>query len=116
MNTITIRTDEACEMACVELNGKCIMMGNFWDFHSNCMGIREYGDFNSHTQLAMAISTAILSSSWRFKTNLVGTLFTISLGGVMIDILWNLCLISFATSLISASVAEDVWLYRKQMM
>lgn len=34
----------------------------------------------------------------------------------MIDILWNLCLISFATSLISASIAEDVWLYRKQMM
>lgn len=34
----------------------------------------------------------------------------------MIDILWGLCLLSFAASLISASIAEDVWLYRKQRM
>lgn len=34
----------------------------------------------------------------------------------MIDTLWILCLICFATSLISASIAEDVWLYRKQRM
>lgn len=52
MNTITIRTDEACEMACVELNGERIMMGNFWDFHPNCHGIHEYGHFNSYAQLA----------------------------------------------------------------
>lgn len=71
MNTITIRTDEACEMACVELNGKCIMMGNFWDFHPNCMGIREYGDFNSYTQLAMAIQNKVGGNivydfTWRY--------------------------------------------------
>lgn len=34
----------------------------------------------------------------------------------MIDTLWILCLICFATSLISASIAEDAWLYRKQKM
>lgn len=39
MNTITISTDESCEMAMVDLNGECIMMGNYWDFHPNCHGI-----------------------------------------------------------------------------
>lgn len=34
----------------------------------------------------------------------------------MIDVLWFLCAISFVTSLISASIAEDAWLYRKQRM
>lgn len=71
MNNITIRTDEASEMALVELNDKCIMMGNFWDFHPNCMGIREYGDFNSYTQLAMAIQkklggTITYDFTWRY--------------------------------------------------
>ena len=55
MNTITIRTDEDSEMACVELNDKCVMMGNFWDFHPNCHGIHEYGEFSSYTSLAVAI-------------------------------------------------------------
>ncbi len=71
MNTITIRTDEASEMACVDLNDKCVMMGNFWDFHPNCMGIREYGDFNSYTQLAMAIQKKVggvitYDFTWRY--------------------------------------------------
>lgn len=34
----------------------------------------------------------------------------------MIDTLWILCAACFATSLISASIAEDAWLYRKQMI
>lgn len=32
----------------------------------------------------------------------------------MIDTLWVLCIFCFATSLISASIADSVWLYRKQ--
>lgn len=55
MNKIVVGIDDESEMAYVSLNGECIMEGNFWDFHPNCDGIREYGDFNSYMQLAIAI-------------------------------------------------------------
>lgn len=72
MNTITICLDEDSEMACVDLNNKCIMMGNFWDFHPNCHGIHEYGDFSSYTQLAMAVQSKVggqivYDYTWRYE-------------------------------------------------
>ena len=32
------------------------MEGNFWDFHSHCHGIYQYGDFNSYDQMAKQVS------------------------------------------------------------
>lgn len=54
-NTILLREDESCSMACVRLNGKCIMEGNYWDFHNGCHGIDEYGEFNSRSELIQRI-------------------------------------------------------------
>ncbi len=34
----------------------------------------------------------------------------------MIDKLWILCVICFATSLISTAISEDAWFHRKQRM
>ena len=72
MNTITIRTDESCEMACVELNGKCIREGNYWDFHPHCHSIHEYGDFQSYSQLANNIKlklggTVVYDYTWKYS-------------------------------------------------
>jgi hypothetical protein len=46
-------------MAIVLLNGKCVMMGNFWDFHPGSHNITEYGDFNSHKELVQAIEKTL---------------------------------------------------------
>lgn len=59
MNKIIVGIDEASEMAYVSLNDKCIMEGNWWDFHPNCHGIHEYGEFNSYMELAIAISAKV---------------------------------------------------------
>lgn len=72
MNIIKVRLDEASEMAYVELNGECVMMGNYWDFHPNCHGIREYGDFQSYAQLANNIrckvgGEIIYDYTWRYN-------------------------------------------------
>ena len=37
-NVIKVIIDTSCEMAEVSLNGECLMMGNFWDFHPGCHG------------------------------------------------------------------------------
>jgi hypothetical protein len=37
-NTILLKEDFSCEMAEVELNGKNIFTGNFWDYHTGCYG------------------------------------------------------------------------------
>ena len=58
-NMIVVKVDETCEMASVTLNGKCVMEGNFWDFHNECHGIYEYGHFQSHGSLAVAIRDSI---------------------------------------------------------
>lgn len=47
--------DDSCEMAKVYVNNKCIMEGNFWDFHPGCHGIDEYGDWNSLAQLVQQL-------------------------------------------------------------
>jgi hypothetical protein len=43
-------------MAEVHLNDKCIMVGNFWDFHPGCHGIHEYGDFKGFDSLAVSVA------------------------------------------------------------
>jgi hypothetical protein len=42
-------------MARVSIDGKCVMEGNFWDFHPGCHGINEYGEFAGFDDLAMKI-------------------------------------------------------------
>jgi hypothetical protein len=50
-STIRVRQDESCEMAEVYLDDKYIMGGNYWDFHSGCHGIYEYGEFKDLNEL-----------------------------------------------------------------
>lgn len=54
-NIIKAFVDDSCEMAKVTLNGKCVMEGNFWDFHPGCHGIHKYGDWNGFANLVQAI-------------------------------------------------------------
>lgn len=58
---ILIQVDDSCEMAAVILNNKCIMEGNFWDFHPGCHGIYEYGNFKTFTELAFVIKNKLES-------------------------------------------------------
>ena len=51
---INLRIDDNCEMAEVILDGKCVMMGNFWDFHPGCT-IENYGEFRGYSGLIKAI-------------------------------------------------------------
>jgi hypothetical protein len=60
MNTILIQIDQSCSMAMVLLNDKCIMEGNFWDFHPGCHGINTYGDFDGYLSLAFKIKDYLL--------------------------------------------------------
>ena len=61
MEIILLKYDTNCDMACVSLNDRCIMEGNYWDFHPGCHGINEYGDWNSPKQLADAIKSKLIS-------------------------------------------------------
>lgn len=57
MDKVKLYIDPSCEMAMVVgTDGKTIMMGNYWDFHPGCMGIKEYGDFRSATGLATIVA------------------------------------------------------------
>ena len=66
MNVILVKVDKSCDMAEVLLNGECIMDGNFWDFHPGCHGINEYGDFNSHYELAKKIGETLTKEGKEF--------------------------------------------------
>jgi hypothetical protein len=52
---ILVQSDRSCEMAAVAIDDKCVMSGNFWDFHPGCHGINEYGEFGGHDDLAIRI-------------------------------------------------------------
>lgn len=72
MHKILIEVDKSCEMACVSLNDKCVMMGNNWDFHPGCHGISEYGDFKGYHSLAIAIQNKvggeiIIDREWKYE-------------------------------------------------
>lgn len=53
---ISVLVDRSCEMAKVSIDDKCVMSGNFWDFHPGCHGINQYGDFYGFDDLAIKIS------------------------------------------------------------
>lgn len=59
-NTIYIGIDESCDMATVDLNGNCVMLGNFWDFHNGCHGFYDMRDFRGYRDLAALVETYIL--------------------------------------------------------
>ena len=56
---IKIEVDLSCEMARVSIDGKCVMEGNFWDFHPESLGINEYVDFEGHDDLATVIGARL---------------------------------------------------------
>ena len=58
-NIVEVKVDKSCEMAEVYLNDKLIMMGNFWDFHPNCHGIYEYGEFKGYLDLGRMIALKV---------------------------------------------------------
>lgn len=62
-NVIKVYKDPSCEMASVFLNGKELMMGNYWDFHPGCHGgaLRVLGYITGNT-------------SWQGVTGLISML------------------------------------------
>jgi hypothetical protein len=60
-NIIKVGIQESCEMAVVDLNESCLMMGNFWDFHPGCHGMKV-PDFSSHDELAEMFRDALVAS------------------------------------------------------
>lgn len=75
-NTIVHRIHSAWKMAQVEVNGECIMTGNFWDFHPDCHGM-ELPDFRGASYLVELFdnackasgkkSTIIVDKTWTYK-------------------------------------------------
>jgi hypothetical protein len=52
---ISILVDRVVNMAKVSIDDKCVMEGNFGDFHPGCHGIDQYGDFYGFDDLAIKI-------------------------------------------------------------
>ncbi len=67
-NQIEVFYDPSCEMAKVLLNDVLVMDGNYWDFHPECHGITKYGDWNSYTELARAISRKLGDNNCEITT------------------------------------------------
>lgn len=51
-NKVTVDIDRSCKMAQVKVNGKLVMVGNFWDFHPGCHGFYGLPSFSGHDSLA----------------------------------------------------------------
>ena len=60
INKVEIEIDRDCEMAQVSVNGKGIMMGNFWDFHPSCHGF-DLPHFSTYHELAQLFVEAFIS-------------------------------------------------------
>lgn len=60
-NVINVGIQESCDMATVELNGKCLMMRNNWDFHNNCHGMK-IPTFNSYRELSLIFKDALIAA------------------------------------------------------
>ncbi len=56
-NVVLVKIDDSCEMAEVSVNDQCVMMGNFWDFHPGCHGIKI--SFSDYESLATALSDGL---------------------------------------------------------
>lgn len=75
-NVIVIGIHASCEMATVDLNGECLMMGNYWDFHNGCHGM-NVPKFSSYSELAEIVSNALVKAgktvrietdkTWRYE-------------------------------------------------
>lgn len=61
-NVIDVGIQESCEMATVELNGECLMMGNFWDFHNNCHGMK-IPEFSNYRELSLLFKDALIAAN-----------------------------------------------------
>ena len=59
-NKILVEIDKSSSMASISLNSKCIMEGNFWDFHNDCHGIYDWGNFTSYYDLYSNIKSILL--------------------------------------------------------
>lgn len=60
-NVILVGIQESCDMATVELNGECLMMGNNWDFHNSCHGMKVPA-FNSYRELSLIFKDALVAA------------------------------------------------------
>lgn len=58
VNVVLIRKDDSCSMGEVSVNGKCIMLGNDWDFHPGCHGF-DLPDFSTAEELAALFANAL---------------------------------------------------------
>ena len=68
MKIVKIKVDLSCEMAAVFVDEKCIMEGNFWDFHPECHAINEYGDFEGHDDLASVVGESLRKNGYAVET------------------------------------------------
>jgi len=50
---ISILVDRVVDMAKVSIDDKCVMEGNFGDFHPGFHGINDYGNFYGFDDLAI---------------------------------------------------------------
>lgn len=66
---INLRIDDMGEMAEIYLNGECIMLGNFWDFHTGVLNSidRKYGEFKGYNGLIKAICEQLLKEGHTTK-------------------------------------------------
>lgn len=60
-NVILVGVQESCDMAIVELNNHCLMMGNDWDFHPGCHGMKV-PDFSSYDELSLLFQNALVAN------------------------------------------------------
>lgn len=67
LNTIIRGVQASCRMAYVEVNGKPVMTGNFWDFHKDCHGF-DLPDFNGSDSLVGLFEHAFKKSNKEFTT------------------------------------------------
>ncbi len=76
INRVVIETDDTCSMACVNVNGACVMVGNDWDFHPGCHGF-DLPDFRGARHLADLLAGGLREAgypvevtedaNWRFE-------------------------------------------------
>lgn len=42
LNMLLLRRDTETKMAEVYVNGKCVYLGNYWDYHNGCHGVEDF--------------------------------------------------------------------------
>lgn len=54
--------DENCEMAKIEVNGKNLYEGNYWDFHPGCHGLKL--DFENRDELVRVVVNGLVDAGY----------------------------------------------------